>query len=177
MELVAAARSGRTNDVRRLLDEGSRVTTRGRQRAAALFARAGGHWPAAPSSLLRGASTASATETPLVAVLELASRWSELPIESPCRSPRRQRGPECIKHGARGGHADIVASPSRGPAGRRDGLRARDREDPRPRTSSSCSTPRARRPPAAAAQPVVDITVDRVEVSSPPSGVAGRRRG
>ena len=58
MELVAAARSGRTNDVRRLLDaEGCRVDDEGEAGGSPLwYACAGGHYQCAKLLLLRGAA-------------------------------------------------------------------------------------------------------------------------
>ena len=74
MELVAAARSGRTNDVRRLLDEGlCRVDDEGEAGGSPLwYACAGGHFQCAKLLLLRGAAVDRERNgvTPLVAACQ-----------------------------------------------------------------------------------------------------------
>ena len=182
MELVAAARSGRTNDVRRLLDEGSRVDDEGEAEGSPLwFACAGGHYQCAKLLLLRGAAVDRERNgvTPLVAACQNGRLdVCELLIErgASIATPTTS-GLSALNTAARGGHADIVALLlARGFA--RGAETAFAREIAKIHNHTDVvelldAFARGDPPPPPPKSPVVDITVDRVEVSSPPSGVAG----
>ena len=182
MELVAAARSGRTNDVRRLLDEGSRVDDEGEAEGSPLwFACAGGHYQCAKLLLLRGAAVDRERNgvTPLVAACQNGRLdVCELLIERGASiATPTTTGLSALNTAARGGHADIVAlllarGFSRGAetAFAREIAKIHNHTDV---VELLDAFARGDPPPPPPKSPVVDITVDRVEVSSPPSGVAG----
>ena len=115
MELVAAARSGRTNDVRRLLDaEGCRVDDEGEAGGSPLwYACAGGHYQCAKLLLLRGAAVdreRDGTTPLLVACQNGRLDVCELLIERGASiSTPTTTGLSALNTAARGGHADIVA--------------------------------------------------------------------
>ena len=182
MELVAAARSGRTNDVRRLLDEGCRVDDEGEAEGSPLwFACAGGHYQCAKLLLLRGAAVDRERNgvTPLVAACQNGRLdVCELLIERGASiATPTTTGLSALNTAARGGHADIVAlllarGFSRGAetAFAREIAKIHNHTDV---VELLDAFARGDPPPPPPKSPVVDITVDRVEVSSPPSGVAG----
>ena len=182
MELVAAARSGRTNDVRRLLDEGSRVDDEGEAEGSPLwFACAGGHYQCAKLLLLRGAAVDRERNgvTPLVAACQNGRLdVCELLIErgASIATPTTS-GLSALNTAARGGHADIVALLlARGFSRGAETAFAREIAKIHGHTDVVellDAFARGDPPPPPPKSPVVDITVDRVEVSSPPSGVAG----
>ena len=170
MELVAAARSGRTNDVRRLLDEGGRVDDEGEAGGSPLwYACAGGHYECAKLLLLRGAAVdreRDGTTPLLVACQNGRLDVCELLIErgASIATPTTS-GLSALNTAARGGHADIVAllrAPVRkgsrvwhpaslvdvltGSRGASRGVRkllsrAKSRRSTATPTSSNCSTP------------------------------------
>ena len=182
MELVAAARSGRTNDVRRLLDEGSRVDDEGEAEGSPLwFACAGGHYQCAKLLLLRGAAVDRERNgvTPLVAACQNGRLdVCELLIERGASiATPTTTGLSALNTAARGGHADIVALLlARGFSRGAETAFAREIAKIHGHTDVVellDAFARGDPPPPPPKSPVVDITVDRVEVSSPPSGVAG----
>ena len=183
MELVAAARSGRTNDVRRLLDaEGCRVDDEGEAGGSPLwYACAGGHYQCAKLLLLRGAAVdreRDGTTPLLVACQNGRLDVCELLIERGASiATPTTTGLSALNTAARGGHADIVAlllarGFSRGAetAFAREIAKIHNHTDV---VELLDAFARGDPPPPPPKSPVVDITVDRVEVSSPPSGVAG----
>ena len=182
MELVAAARSGRTNDVRRLLDEGSRVDDEGEAGGSPLWcACAGGHYQCAKLLLLRGAAVdreRDGTTPLLVACQNGRLDVCELLIERGASiSTPTTTGLSALNTAARGGHADIVALLlARGFSRGAETAFAREIAKIHGHTDVVellDAFARGDPPPPPPKSPVVDITVDRVEVSSPPSGVAG----
>ena len=183
MELVAAARSGRTNDVRRLLDaEGCRVDDEGEAGGSPLwYACAGGHYQCAKLLLLQGAAVdreRDGTTPLLVACQNGRLDVCELLIERGASiATPTTTGLSALNTAARGGHADIVAlllarGFSRGAetAFAREIAKIHNHTDV---VELLDAFARGDPPPPPPKSPVVDITVDRVEVSSPPSGVAG----
>ena len=182
MELVTAARSGRTNDVRRLLDEGCRVDDEGEAGGSPLwYACAGGHYQCAKLLLLRGAAVdreRDGTTPLLVACQNGRLDVCELLIERGASiATPTTTGLSALNTAARGGHADIVAlllarGFSRGAetAFAREIAKIHNHTDV---VELLDAFARGDPPPPPPKSPVVDITVDRVEVSSPPSGVAG----
>lgn len=186
MALVAAARSGRTNDVRRILDEGCRVDDEGDNEGSPLwYACAGGHLQSAKLLLLRGAAVdrEKAGTTPLIVAcqngrVDIATLLVErgASIATPTTT-----GLSALNTAARGGHAEIVAlllarGLSRGAetAFAREAAAIHDHADVVQLLDAYARGDPP--PPPSPKSPVVDITVDRISISSPPAGCDGPTR-
>ena len=186
MALVAAARSGRTNDVRRLLDEGCRVDDEGDggEGSPLWYACAGGHLQSAKLLLLRGAAVdrECSGRTPLVVACQngRADVASLLIERGAAIATPTTTGLSALNTAARGGHADIVALLltrfSRGAetAFAREAAAIHGHADVVELLDAFAMGDPP--PPPSPKSPVVDITVDRISISSPPAGCDGPTR-